>query len=118
MAKEGRKVAIVDLDIVNPYFCVRDLKTELEKYNIRVISSNPEFVNAELMVVPAEVLSVFNDKSYDVVFDVGGDDSGAISLGQYNRYFKEEPYDMYFVINGNRPFTSNNIDTKEYIEKY
>ncbi|GAA0123678.1 hypothetical protein UT300018_29960 [Clostridium faecium] len=116
LAKEGRKVAIVDLDIVNPYFCVRDLKTELEKYNIRVISSNPEFVNAELMVVPAEVLSVFNDKSYDVVFDVGGDDSGAISLGQYNRYFKEEPYDMYFVINGNRPFTSNNIDTKEYIE--
>ncbi|MBS5824817.1 MAG: P-loop NTPase, partial [Clostridium argentinense] len=74
LAKEGRKVAIVDLDIVNPYFCVRDLKTELEKYNIRVISSNPEFVNAELMVVPAEVLSVFNDKSYDVVFDVGGDD--------------------------------------------
>ena len=41
---------------------------------------------------------------------------GAISLGQYNRYFKEEPYDMYFVINGNGPFTSNNIDTKEYIE--
>ncbi|WP_291561131.1 MULTISPECIES: ATP-binding protein [unclassified Clostridium] len=116
LAKEGKKVAIVDLDIVNPYFCVRDLRTELEKYNIRVISSNPDFVNAELMVVPAEVLSVFNDKSYDVVFDVGGDDSGAIGLGQYNRYFKEEPYDMYFVINGNRPFTSNNINTKEYIE--
>jgi len=59
LAKEGKKVALVDLDIVNPYFCVRDLTQELkEKYNIRVISSNPDYVNAELMVVPAEVRSV------------------------------------------------------------
>lgn len=116
LAKEGKKVALVDLDIVNPYFCVRDLTQELkEKYNIRVISSNPDYVNAELMVVPAEVRSVFNDKSYEVIFDIGGDDAGAIALGQYNRYFKEEPYDMYFVINGNRPFTSNDKDTLEFL---
>ncbi|MGG7162984.1 ATP-binding protein [Clostridium ihumii] len=116
LAKEGNKVAIVDLDIVNPYFCVRDLKKELEeKYNIRVISSNPEYVNAELMVVPAEVMAVFNDKSYEVVFDVGGDDVGAIGLGQYNKYFNEEPYDMYFVINTTRPFTADDEGIKEYI---
>ncbi len=35
LAKQGKKVAIVDLDIVNPYFCVRDLKTMLEEYGIR-----------------------------------------------------------------------------------
>lgn len=117
LAEQGKKVAIVDLDIVNPYFCVRDLKKELEEnYNIRVISSNPEYVNAELMVVPAEVMAVFNDKSYDVVFDVGGDDAGAVGLGQYNRFFKEEPYDMYFVINGNRPFTSDDEGVKEYMD--
>lgn len=117
LAKEGKKVALVDLDIVNPYFCVRDMTQELkEKYNIRVISSNPEYVNAELMVVPAEVISVFNDKSYDVIFDVGGDDAGAVALGQYNRYFKEEPYDMYFVVNGSRPFTSNDKDTLDFIK--
>lgn len=115
LAKQGKKVAIVDLDIVNPYFCVRDLREMLGEYGIRVISSNPDFVNAELMVVPAEVIAVFNDKSYDVVFDVGGDGAGAIALGQYNRFFKQEPYEMYFVINQNRPFTSNDVDTKEYI---
>jgi CobQ/CobB/MinD/ParA nucleotide binding domain len=115
LAKQGKKVAIVDLDIVNPYFCVRDLKNMLEEHGIRVIASNPDFVNAELMVVPAEVIAVFNDKSYDVVFDVGGDGAGAIALGQYNRFFKQEPYDMYFVINQNRPFTTNDKDTKEFI---
>lgn len=117
LAKQGKKVAIVDLDIVNPYFCVRDLKDMLGEYGIRAISSNPDFVNAELMVVPAEVISVFNDKSYDVVFDVGGDGAGAVALGQYNRFFREEPYDMYFVVNQTRPFTSNDKDTKEYIRE-
>jgi RecA/RadA recombinase len=116
LAKEGKKVAIVDLDIVNPYFCVRDVRKKLEEHGIRVIASSPELVNAELMVVPAEIIAVFNDKSYEVVMDVGGDDSGAIALGQYNRFFKEEAYDMFFVINTNRPFTSDSADIKEYIK--
>ena len=116
LAKEGKKVVIADLDIVNPYFCVRDVRKQLEEYGIRVIASNPELVNAELMVVPAEIIAVFNDKSYEVVIDVGGDDSGSIALGQYNRFFLEEPYDMYFVINTNRPFTSNYSDILEYFK--
>jgi tRNA uridine 5-carbamoylmethylation protein Kti12 len=116
LAKEGKKVVIADLDIVNPYFCVRDVRKQLEDYGIRVIASNPELVNAELMVVPAEIIAIFNDKSYEVVIDVGGDDSGSIALGQYNRFFVEEPYDMYFVINTNRPFTANVADVIEYFK--
>ena len=115
LANMGKKVAIVDLDIVNPYFCTRGIRKELEEHGVRVIASDPNLSNAELMVVPAEVLAVFNDKSYEVVMDIGGDDQGAIVLGQYNRYLKEEPYDMYFVINNNRPLTSNNDDTEDYI---
>nr|WP_246517613.1 ATP-binding protein [Clostridium aciditolerans] len=115
LAKEGKKVAIVDLDIVNPYFCTRGIKKELEEYGIRVIAADPNLSNAELMVVPPEVLSVFNDKSYEVIMDIGGDDQGAVVLGQYNRYLREEPYDMYFVINNNRPLTSNNDDTQDYM---
>lgn len=115
LAKSGNKVAIVDMDIVNPYFCVRDLKDYLEKKEIKVISSSPKFSNAELMVLPPEVLSAFNDKSYEVIIDVGGDDVGAVALGQYNKYFQEEPYDMYFVINNNRPMTEDFLSTEEYM---
>jgi len=116
LAKEGKKVVIADLDIVNPYFCVRDVRKQLEEYGIRVIASNPELVNAELMVVPAEIVAIFNDKSYEVVIDVGGDDSGSIALGQYNRFFVQEPYDMFFVINTNRPFTSITTDIVDYFK--
>jgi hypothetical protein len=116
LAKQGKKVAIVDIDIVNPYFCVRDIGEYLNnEYGIRVIASNPHYSNAELAVVPAEIISAFDDKSYEVVMDIGGDDIGAVVLGQYNRYFREEAYDMYFVINNNRPQTSDFSDTEEYI---
>ncbi|MHC6178427.1 ATP-binding protein [Clostridium sp. JNZ X4-2] len=116
IADKNQKAAIVDLDIVNPYFCTRSLKRQLEKKGVKVISSDPNLLNAELMVVPAEVLSVFNDKTYQVIFDVGGDAQGAVALGQFNEYFKSEPYDMYYVVNNERPLTSNNEDTEEYIK--
>lgn len=115
LAASGKKVAIVDIDIVNPYFCVRDLRDMFKEKGIRVISSNPEFVNAELMVVTAEVNAVFNDKSYEVVIDIGGDDAGAVVLGQYNRFFRNEDYEMYFVVNNNRPQTNDENSTEEYL---
>ncbi|KRU28961.1 cobalamin biosynthesis protein CobQ [Clostridium sporogenes] len=116
LAKEGKKVALVDIDIVNPYFCSRSLKEEFDKLGIRVIASDSKLMNAELMVVPGEVMAVFNDKSYEVVMDIGGDDQGAAVLGQYNKYFNEEDYDMYFVVNNNRPLTSNEKETEDYIK--
>lgn len=115
LAEEGNKTAIVDVDIVNPYFCTRDIRKTLEQHGIRVIASNPNLSNAELMVVTPEVYAVFNDKSYQVVMDVGGDDLGAVVLGQYNKYFREEPYNMFFVINNNRPLTSDTESTIEYL---
>lgn len=116
LARENKKVTLVDIDIVNPYFCSRDLKDMLEEKGVKVIASNPHYSNAELMVVPPEVISVFNDDNSEVIFDVGGDDMGAVALGRYNRYFVKEGYQMLFVINTNRPFTNNENDIKEYID--
>lgn len=107
LADAGKKVCIADLDVVNPYFCTRDKKEFIESKGIRVIATPRELANAELGTIPLETLSVFNDKSYEVVLDVGGDDMGATALGQYNRFFREEDYDMYCVVNTNRPFTSD-----------
>lgn len=115
LAAEGKKVTIADLDIVNPYFCSRDEKELLESKGIRLIATPKEYANAELGTVPLNTLAVFNDKSYDVVIDVGGDDQGAVALGQYYRYFQMEDYDMYFVININRPFTKDVDGVVEYI---
>ncbi|GAA0761073.1 MULTISPECIES: ATP-binding protein [Clostridium] len=117
MAKEGKKVALVDMDVINPYFCVRDIKATLENdYKIRVISTKKDLVNAELMVLSGEILSVFNDKSYEVILDIGGDNVGARVLGVYNKYFEEEDYSMYFVLNNSRPETLNCSMASKYLK--
>jgi tRNA uridine 5-carbamoylmethylation protein Kti12 len=115
--EEGKKVAIADLDIVNPYFCTRDQTDYLEEKGIKVIATPKEFSNAELGTVPLNTLTVFNDKTYEVVLDVGGDDQGAVALGQYNKYFREEDYDMYFVINTIRPLTNDVDSIIQYIDE-
>ena len=116
LARHNKDTCIVDLDIVNPYFSVREVRDYLESLGIRVVALPMEITNAELSTVPADVLAAFNNKSYEVVLDVGGDDMGAVALGQYNRFFKEEPYDMFFVINTNRPYTSTAEGIMEYVD--
>ena len=113
--RDEEKVGIVDLDIVNPFFCVRDFREELESEGIEVIAANKEWSNAELMMVPKEVRGIFVRPDIRFIMDIGGDDSGAIVLGQYSEDFKHEPYDSYFVINTQRPMTPNEVGIKEYL---
>lgn len=115
LASQGKKVTIADLDVVNPYFCSRDEEELLKEKGIRLIATPKEMSNAELGTIPLATPAVFNDKSYEVVLDVGGDDQGAVALGQYNRFFREEDYDMYFVINTLRPETMNADDIIAYM---
>jgi hypothetical protein len=62
-------------------------------------------------------MTVFDDKSNDVVLDVGGDNQGAIALGQYKRFFMQEEYDMYFVINTSRAFTKDADGVIEFMKE-
>lgn len=115
LREEGKSVTIADLDIVNPYFCTRDEKQLLEGKGIRVVATPKEYSNAELGTIPLNTISIFDDKSSEVIVDVGGDDQGAIALGQYKGYFNLEAYDMFFVINTTRPSTSTAEEIINYI---
>lgn len=106
LAAAGKKTAIVDLDIVNPYFRSRELEPRFEEKGIRVISSSIKGLSGDVPALSPEIYSVLQDTSYEVVLDVGGDKVGAKALGRYHEYFDKEPYDMLFVINANRHLTS------------
>lgn len=109
-AATGKKVTLVDLDIVNPYFRTAERHKELNDAGIRLL--NPSFVTSgvEIPALPAEIYSAFSDDSDLVIFDVGGDAAGAIALGQYYRFFANIPrqsIEVSFVINARRPFSSD-----------
>ena len=118
ISKTEKSVSIADLDIVNPYFRTKDSAKMLEKSGIRLISSEYANTNVDTPALPAEIYSVFSDKSVHAVLDVGGDDRGALALGRYVPYMLEEnDYEMLFVINKYRFLTADAASTVEVMRE-
>lgn len=117
LAAAGYKTAIVDLDIVNPYFRSRQMEPFFEQKGIRVISSSIKGLAGDLPALSPEVNTVFHDKSYQAVLDVGGDKVGATALGRYHESLDREPYDMLFVLNANRSLTHDLDGAIRYIRE-
>ena len=99
----GHRTALVDLDIVNPFFRSAEQGAWLEANGIRLLAPTFALTAVDIPALPAEILSVFADKDLRVVFDVGGDDAGALALGRYNRQFMENGYELIYVVNIFRP---------------
>lgn len=98
---------ICDMDIVNPYFRTNDASGFLMQSGIKVIAPEYAGTNLDLPSLPSDIFSVFADRSAAAVLDVGGDEDGAIALGQYYPHIKQEDYDMFMVVNTKRPDTSD-----------
>ena len=106
LAREGKKVCIADLDIVNPYFRTKDSAKDLEAAGIELISPQYANTNVDLPALPAENYRLVQDKSVYGIMDIGGDDRGAYALGRYvPAILAENNYRMIFVANCCRPLT-------------
>ena len=102
----GKRVAVADLDIVNPYFRTKDSQGDLAAAGIRLVS--PQFANSnvDLPALPAEAYGLVEDRSEYAILDIGGDDRGAYALGRYAPFIREEnDFQMAFVANPYRPLT-------------
>ena len=118
LAKEGKKVCIADLDIVNPYFRTKDSADVLEKAGITLIS--PQFANSnvDLPALPAESYRLVRDRSSYGIMDIGGDDRGAYALGRFvPDILAENDYRMVFVANCCRPLTRTPEDALEIMRE-
>jgi len=106
LAKQGLRVSLGDLDIVNPYYRAKDSEKELAAAGVKVISSAYANSNVDVPAMPQEAYSLTEDRETCAVLDVGGDDRGALALGRYvPAILEENDYDMLFVFNRSRPLT-------------
>ena len=118
LKKRRDRVAIADIDIVNPYFRTRDSKDELENAGIRLISSAFASSNVDLPALPQDVYAITDDTGLSAVIDIGGDDRGALALGRWrDAILAEDNYEMLFVINRFRPLTSDAESTIEVMRE-
>lgn len=114
IAREMRKnvpgrVALVDLDIVNPYFRSAEQKDLLEKEGIEVFMPSFAMSTVDIPALPAQIYGVFQQNFDRVIFDVGGDDTGATALGPYAPHFSRvrEETQVLYVVNAFRPFSDS-----------
>jgi len=101
------KTTLVDLDIVNPYFRSGEKADDLRNAGVRILMPTYAMTTVDIPALPAEIQSVFEVPSDRVIFDVGGDDTGAAALGRYYPSFmaKRDRTKTILVINCMRPLT-------------
>ena len=106
LKKFRERVAVADIDIVNPYFRSKDSIRELQAAGIRMIASEYAGTNVDVPALPQEMYSVIDDRGLSAVIDLGGDDRGALAMGRWrDAILEEDNYEMLFVINRFRPLT-------------
>jgi len=107
-----RSTTLVDLDIVNPYFRSGEKAEELKNAGVRVLMPTFAMTTVDVPALPPEIQSVFELPCERVIFDVGGDDTGAAALGRYAPSFAKyrEDTTMALVVNTMRPLTQTAED--------
>ncbi len=108
-----QQTTLVDLDIVNPYFRSGEKAAEAEAEGIRMLMPTFALTTVDIPALPPAIQSVFETPAEKVIFDVGGDDTGAAALGRYYPSFMDRRREtlVAMVINCMRPLT----ETKENI---
>lgn len=114
MKEQFENVSIADLDIVNPYFRSREKREFFEKIGVKVFDSSIRNTAIDIPALPAQMMGVILNPNEKSILDVGGDPVGARVLARYAEQIKNVEYDMFFIVNGNRPETS----TVEGVIKY
>lgn len=106
-AAKQYKTTLVDLDIVNPYFRSGEKAEELKTAGISLLMPTFALTTVDIPALPPEIQSVFDSGSEKVIFDVGGDDTGAAALGRYYPSFMShrDETTVALVVNCMRPLT-------------
>jgi hypothetical protein len=102
-----KKLLIADLDIVNPFYRSSDCGAVLEEAGVRLITPLYAGSNVDAPVLTPEMYVIFDDESYQGIFDIGGEDMGAIVLGSIKKRIENTDTAIYMAVNTLRPFTSD-----------
>lgn len=111
--KRYQQVAIVDLDIVNPYFRSREVKEILKLQGVKMVSPEGKLTYSDVPIISPEIKGLIQNQDFRLILDVGGDDVGSVVLGNFRNFIKDFDYEMFLVVNTFRPFTRNVSQIKQ-----
>ncbi|MFO7896712.1 MAG: hypothetical protein R6U84_07255 [Candidatus Cloacimonadales bacterium] len=112
----GEQVTLVDMDVVNPYFRSRDVQEKFAEIGIEVIAPEGEYKHADLPMMCPRIMGAVQNNDNLVILDVGGDPAGCRTMARFVDNINKRGYQMHFVVNTKRPFTSGSKGINEMIE--
>lgn len=121
LAAKGGEVALIDLDIVNPYFRASEQRAFLESKGVRLIA--PVFAEAgtslDVPSLTGQIAPAIGDaqEGSHVIVDAGGDDAGATALGRYARFISAKDHAMLYVANRFRNLVQEPSDALENLRE-
>ncbi len=112
------RLAIVDLDVANPYFRSRERMDLLEAHGVSVYGDtfHSTGATAELPALTAALRAPLEDEECQTIIDLGGNDAGARVLRQFGKYFEGNDHELWAVVNFRRYETLTVETAREHVE--
>ncbi|MCL2009013.1 MAG: hypothetical protein FWG71_00515 [Synergistaceae bacterium] len=110
LKKIGRRVVIADADIINPYFCIRQITKSLEQEGFTILTPPKNAKWSDMSVINAAIGNTIAGVSsglYDhLILDVGGGAGGVKALKQFEPDILSVSHQLILTVNAYRPKTS------------
>jgi hypothetical protein len=106
LKKNGKNVTIADADIINPYFCIRQITEHLEKEGFSILNPPETAKWSDMSVINPSIGNAIVGKADHLILDVGGDAGGVMALTQFEPDIQSVGYRLLLVVNSYRPKTA------------
>lgn len=116
--REYERLAVVDLDVANPYFRSRERMDLLEANGVKLYADvyHSTGATAELPALTAALRAPLEDEGCQTIIDLGGNDAGARVLRQFGKYFEGNDHELWAVVNFRRYETRDIDSSREHVE--
>ncbi|MDR2523463.1 MAG: hypothetical protein LBC93_07185 [Synergistaceae bacterium] len=106
LKKNEKNVTIADADIINPYFCIRQIAETLEQEGFSILTPPEAAKWSDMSVINHHIGNAVLGPSDHLILDVGGDAGGVRALKQFELDIESRGYILLLVVNAYRPKTS------------
>lgn len=106
LKQNGKNVTIADADIINPYFCIRQITETLESEGFSILNPPESAKWSDMSVINPSIGNAIIGASDHLILDVGGDAGGVMALKQFEPDILAVGYKLLLIVNAYRPQTS------------
>lgn len=121
LAKQGEKVTLVDMDLVEPCYCVRGVKSMLASRGVDVVglaTDESDSIDDTGETYSEEAKNVL-ERDGNIIFDVGYGARGVNLLMNHIRYVESDPaLKLIMVLNTKRQITKDVDAIVDYINRF